>query len=498
MLKSVVAVTAGLVAVADAFWRMECQGRVGLARMDPIVYPGEDSPHLHAIHGSSAFSETSGTSELLAGNCTSCRVTQDKSAYWHPALYFQDAITKQFELVPQVGGMLAYYLLYGDNIKAFPTDFRMVSGDTARRTYTAGDPTQPDPAKSLWASLGQTTQEILAQRAVGFNCLNYDKAPEGTLYRHFMPDKAFLDANCKDGIRFEIMFPSCWKGGDATDSPNHQDHVAFPDLVMTGNCPEGFPERLPSMLFEVIWNTNAYAGRDGHFVISNGDVTGYGLHADFIMGWDEDFLQQAVNQCTSDTGLIEACPLFNIVDQATAMQCHLEDMPAHLLKEDGNGPFNELPGGLQVGGSGHGHGHGKPSGSPTKGPAPTLPYQPGVTAPVKGSPLPGQVFKEAATEKASGVQIAAVESPKPAVTPAPAGAAGNAPVPFISTQFITVGDVVSEIVWKQEVVTVTEEPKPSTTVTVTATGARPAKHRRSAHGHGHGHGHGHAQGQGQL
>ena len=52
MLKSVV-VTAGLAAVADAFWRMECQGRVGLARMDPVIYPGADSPHMHAIHGSS-------------------------------------------------------------------------------------------------------------------------------------------------------------------------------------------------------------------------------------------------------------------------------------------------------------------------------------------------------------------------------------------------------------------------------------------------------------
>lgn len=56
MLKSVIAVAAGLVASADAFWRMECQGRVGLARMDPIVYPGQDSPHMHAIHGSSGES----------------------------------------------------------------------------------------------------------------------------------------------------------------------------------------------------------------------------------------------------------------------------------------------------------------------------------------------------------------------------------------------------------------------------------------------------------
>lgn len=491
MLKSVIAVTAGLVASADAFWRMECQGRVGLARMDPIVYPGSDSPHMHAIHGSSAFSETSGTSELLTGNCTSCRVTQDKSAYWHPALYFQDASTQEYELVPQVGGMLAYYLLYGDNIKAFPTDFRMVAGDTTRRTYTAGDPTQPDPPKSLWASLGQTSQEILAQRALGFNCLNYDKAPEGTLYRHFMPDKAYLDANCKDGIRFEIMFPSCWKGGDATDSANHKDHVAYPDLVMTGDCPAGYPARLPSMLFEVIWNTNAFAGRNGQFVIANRDTTGYGLHADFIMGWDEDFLQQAVNTCTNPSGLIEDCPLFDVVDQGTAMQCQLEDMPANLRKEDGNGPIKQLFGELD------GHGQSHPTSKPTKvSTAPTLPYQPGVTAPVKGSPLPGQVFKDGSSDGYSGgVQIAAIES-SPAVTPAPVGAAAT-PASFVSTQYITVGNVVSEILWKQAYTTVTVDAQPST-VTVTATGAPPAKHRRSLHGHGHGHSHSHGQGQGQL
>jgi hypothetical protein len=29
------------------------------------------------------------------------------SAYWHPAVYFKDAITGQFEVVNQTGGMLA-------------------------------------------------------------------------------------------------------------------------------------------------------------------------------------------------------------------------------------------------------------------------------------------------------------------------------------------------------------------------------------------------------
>lgn len=53
MLKSIAAVSAGLVGSAHAFWRMECPGRVGLARLDPIIDPGTVSKHVHSIHGSS-------------------------------------------------------------------------------------------------------------------------------------------------------------------------------------------------------------------------------------------------------------------------------------------------------------------------------------------------------------------------------------------------------------------------------------------------------------
>lgn len=46
-----VAVVAALSGVTDAFWRMECHSRTGLARLDPLVQPGEVSDHTHAIHG---------------------------------------------------------------------------------------------------------------------------------------------------------------------------------------------------------------------------------------------------------------------------------------------------------------------------------------------------------------------------------------------------------------------------------------------------------------
>lgn len=151
----------------------------------------------------------------------------------------------------------------------------MISGDNFRRNYTAGNYKGPDPPASQWKALKQDTQNILAQRALGFFCLNYNQAPEASLSRHYLPDKSFLDANCKNGVQFELAFPSCWNGKDV-DSKNHADHVAFPGFVTSGDCPKGFDVRVPTLLYRVIWNTFAFEKRRGRFVIANGDVTGKG------------------------------------------------------------------------------------------------------------------------------------------------------------------------------------------------------------------------------
>ncbi|KJZ74487.1 hypothetical protein HIM_06083 [Hirsutella minnesotensis 3608] len=487
MVRSLFALSAGLIAGAHAFWRMECPGRLAMARMDPIVNPGDLSPHVHSIHGSSGFSDNSSCSDLQAGECTSCRVKQDMSSYWHPSLYFKDADTGRFEVVEQVGGMLAYYLLYGQNIKAFPDGFRMLSGDVDRREYTLGDANKPDPPKASWASLGQTTQKALAQRAIGFNCLNYGRTPEATLYRHFLPDKSFLDSNCKDGLRFEIMFPSCWNGRDV-DSQNHMDHVAFPDLVMDGTCPPDYPVRLPSLLYEVIWNTAAFSGRNGRFVLSNGDETGYSYHGDFMMGWNRDFLQQAVNTCTNPSGRIEDCPLFDIMGKGEAVSCNLQSpMPPALHTEDVEGPMMRLPGG---GGSGGGD---KPSYvAPPAPPAPTLQYTPGEKAPDPAHPLPGQVFKEkslaaalpAITDLVPEAKIEAAP-PVPTVPPAPVSIPDTKS--YYSTQWVTNGNVVSKIVFEAKTVTATEYVDVTTTVAAEPTYNPVLRRRRVAHLHSHGH-----------
>lgn len=147
----------------------------------------------------------------------------------------------------------------------------MLAGNSNQRNFTLQ---VPDPPQSEWASMpAQSSQTGLAAKALGFNCLNYATTPEGSLYRHFMPDKDYLDANCLDGVRLELAFPSCWDGINL-DSADHKSHVAYPDLVIDGSCPDDYPVRLPGLFYETIVNTPAFTDQDGQFVFSNGDPTG--------------------------------------------------------------------------------------------------------------------------------------------------------------------------------------------------------------------------------
>ncbi|KUI61089.1 hypothetical protein VP1G_08259 [Cytospora mali] len=384
---------------ASAFWRMECRGVSGQARIDPIVNPGTVGEHAHEIFGSGGFAETASYDSLVDSNCTSCAVTEDKSAYWTPIPYFVNNATGEMEAVSNVGGMLAYYFLNAapsgnQTITAFPNGFRMIAGDTTRRNYTVGDGDyeSPDPPKSEWASMGQTNQADLAQRALGFNCLDYSKDAEGSLYRHFMPSKEYIDSNCPDGIRFELMFPSCWDGVNL-DSTNHRSHVAYPDLVINGDCPDDYPVRLPGLFFETIWDMSAYGDKDGYFVMSNGDPLGFGYHGDFIMGWEETSsfkLQDAVDTCTNLSGEISDCPLFTIQDEATQNECKFE-MPSNVIDELIEGPLTSLPGDVPIA-WGPGPATDANPTTPSTIVIPTLTYSAGSTASVNGSYVPGNAF----------------------------------------------------------------------------------------------------------
>jgi hypothetical protein len=239
-------------------------------------------------------------------------------------------------------GVFRYYLLTGEAVEPFPPGFRMIAGDPFRRNFTLPI---PDPPKSEWS--GQAiTQEALAQKALGFNCLNYSKEGEPSLSRHFLPNKTFLDENCPHGIRFELMFPSCWNGKDV-DSHDHKSHMAYPSLVNDGVCPDGFKHRVVSMLFETIWNSFAFKDREGYFAISTGDPTGFGYHGDFMHGWEDGVLEKAVRDCINPSGLVEDCHIFDLQNETQQNLCSF-GIPSRLAGEELKQVKGGLPNQLQI------------------------------------------------------------------------------------------------------------------------------------------------------
>lgn len=399
----------------------------------------------------------------------------------------------------------------------------MIAGDTRQRNFSWP---VPDPPKSEWSG-SEVSQPALAQKALGFNCLNYAIAPEGSLYRHFLPDKAYLDGHCTDGIRMEIMFPSCWNGKDL-DSPDHKSHVAYPTLVNGGTCPKGYETKLVSLFYETIWNTYAFKGRDGQFAIANGDPTGkspwtlfdrlveltdregFGYHGDFMAAWDGDTLERAVKQCTNPSGKVEDCPIFDLQSQSEAQTCKIS-MPTELKDENYQGPREGLPGkvGIQAGpayalkkssgdSSNQSGGASSQSSSVASSSVPTLSYSSAAPASSIGGSYGGAVgglFAEVVSTSSSTTSSSPSppsSAPPPSTTPSSSSTSPAAVAPTttsppslqaagqlstISTTYLTKGQLAYEIVVVEEDVTVTA------TSTVAA-----GKHRRHLHRHQHHHG----------
>ncbi|KAF2673554.1 hypothetical protein BT63DRAFT_159880 [Microthyrium microscopicum] len=330
-----------ILGAAQAMWRMQCLNFDGIYRIDPLVSPGKLSDHAHTFHGSPGFGMNISHDEIRAGSCTSCLVTHDKSVYWTPPLMFQypNGTTVVLE---QIGGMLAYYeqlpivpIPQPGQTTAFPAGFRMIAGDNTRRGSTLPATIEQ---KSVWVfDPKMREQSTLAQLAIGFNCLNYKGTPEPFDDRNKLPGRHVLDS-CADGLRLELTFPSCWDG-EHLDSPDHKSHVAYSSLVFDGTCPEGFEKRLPTLKYETIFNVAKYNGVEGKFMLSNGDETGYSYHGDYVMGWDEKFLQDAVDGCQNRSGLVGDCQYFKdaIQPENAAASCHFNP-PEKAQEENCAGP----------------------------------------------------------------------------------------------------------------------------------------------------------------
>ncbi len=236
-----------------------------------------------------------------------------------------------------------------DVIEPFPPGLRMVVGNPNLRSppATGGqsiiDNADGVPQPIQWVCpRSNTNSPLYPPNSDGLHGVGIqDKGNAGA-------GVGFPDQNC-DGyaspLRADIHFPSCWnKTAGLTDFKNN---MQFPT---NGNCPAGFVH-LPHLFYEVYWNTPVFASRwtqgQGRqpFVLSNGDPTGYGLHGDFLAGWDVATLTQIINNCDAGDAGMDKCPglIGGLNDRSTS--CNI----ASPINEVVTGTMSKLPGNNPIG-----------------------------------------------------------------------------------------------------------------------------------------------------
>lgn len=268
------------------------------ARIDPIISPGTLSSHVHSLVGANGVSSTTTTADQLdsASTCTTSGLLADMSAYWAPTLYSFNANNDTFSPRP-LGYVNTYYLMRGNvNITAFPRGLQLLGGNAMRQG--------PGPT-------------VQADNTASFVCLNY---ANGSTQHETLPP-----GPCPQGLRTQIIFPSCWNGLNLT-SPNHT-HVVYPtgQFADNGPCPSTHNIRLPTLFYEFVWGVDGQDNTgNSTWVFSNGDAEGYSFHGDFIAAWDEEVLQGAIDECQGNLfNDLEACPpLARTLDRAKSQTCN--------------------------------------------------------------------------------------------------------------------------------------------------------------------------------
>lgn len=313
---------------ANALLRFSCSQLV-VERLDPLVNPGlAPSPHVHQIVGGNAFNVTMdpATPPPSQSTCTTCQFADDFSNYWTAILYFR-ARNGSYIRVPQkpnvgfeqaAGGMTIYYSPYigsrKSSVTAFKPGFRMLVGQQHYRTR----------------------QEAQNFRQLTYTCLLNAMTRTGETLD--MPKQP-----CPAGIMSNVRFPTCWDGKNL-DSPDHMSHIAYPTtgtFESGGPCPATHPVKIPQLFFEVIWDTTKFNNKalwpeDGSqpFIWSQGDVTGFGNHGDYVFGWKDDALQKAMDSNC------DRCPQLKSQTLAQGNKCTI---PSH-IREKVDGWLDSIPG----------------------------------------------------------------------------------------------------------------------------------------------------------
>ncbi|KAJ3054597.1 hypothetical protein HK097_001325 [Rhizophlyctis rosea] len=233
-------------------------------------------------------------------------------------------------------------------IRAFPPGLQMIAGS-------------PD-----FTRRGQSAPQSVTYKCVGNPGLDPYSFEDWSFYKR---------VKCPGGIRAELTFPQCWDGKNLAPyfvvgkdgKTVKKSHVAYSG---GSGCPKEYPVKILQLFYEFLFYTDEFweGSRPPHLVWATGDETGFGFHGDFLAGWDEKVLQQAIDQCDFTeshpyTG-INSCPplqphlsfppgateLQNMAAMAKIKRCNMRVSPP---RETVQGTISYLRGSPQK------YGHGK-------------------------------------------------------------------------------------------------------------------------------------------
>ena len=228
---------------------------------------------------------------------------------------------------------MVYYLARGPNENStipYPKGFKILTGDKGARSY--------DNVTYSYGTADYPGRPI-ADR-ISFVCL-----PDGPP----LPQYPYMfNTTCANGMRAQIVFQSCWNGQDLYLVDN--SHVAYLSGLDNGICPPTHPVQIPTLFIETNYAVAQVPDQapGGRFVFSQGDPTGYGFHADFQNGWEEDVIAAATRDCLvpDNFGQISYCPAL-YASQTNGYPYNCPEQPPE-INEPVHGLIDKLPGCITI------------------------------------------------------------------------------------------------------------------------------------------------------
>jgi hypothetical protein len=258
-------------ATRDSAFRISCLVS-HMSNDDPMIYPGQEgASHHHTFYGNTQVRFDTDLDQLsTTGNSTCDGGIMNRSAYWHPTII--NTLTNAAVLPDQ--GAIFYYKVghpaFGGRIKPPPIGLRMLAGNPKATTFG-----QSQASKYVCINIAMQHSNGMKWQSTIPNC-----GPESFMQQ-------------------VVLFPQCWDGKNL-DSPNHQDHMAYPSR--SGICPATHPVIFPEISLNLNYKVHADSPMNKWRLASdnytfNGRNAGYSGHADWVNGWDEKELEGIVKNC---------------------------------------------------------------------------------------------------------------------------------------------------------------------------------------------------------